>query len=173
MILLWMLWSFAELQTIPVTALWIPKWRLLSYGCTLIYQVPVVSKETIKLHNHRAVLKQVCLIRAVHTPHAERIFLPNFHTGRQEMHVLTEQPAYICIRCPKQRLLYYTESQQWLMLPFLPSPHRVSVIFHIHSLRWNSLCSLLKLGLGWRTLGWFWLVISSSTAPFNNLLLLC
>ena len=57
----------------------------------------------IKLYNHRAVIKQICLLSAVHTPNAERVFPPSLHTRGKERHILKEQAAYICIRFPRKR----------------------------------------------------------------------
>ena len=62
---------------------------------------------------------------------------------------------------------------RWLTFSALP---QVSALLHMCISQWSfwrrSSCYFLGLGLGWRTLGWLWLVVSSTTTLFTNPLLL-
>ena len=82
----------------------------------------------IKPYNHRVVTKQVCSISTVHTLDAEGIFPPSLHTRRQERHILIEQAAYICFRCPRKGWVI-TMSPQNDWHPPLP---QISALLHVY-----------------------------------------
>ena len=113
----------------------------------------------MKLCNHRVVITQLCLMCIAHTLDAEGILPPSLHTGGQEKHLLKEQAANICILCLRKG---------WFIAM---CPQNESCTHVRWSFWWRWLCYFLGLGVGWRTLGWLWLVVPSATTPFNNLLI--
>jgi len=89
-------------------------------------------------YKHRIVIKQVFLLSAEHSCWMKgAIFPPNLYTRWQEMYILKEQAAYICIRCLRKG---WAESPEWLT--FCPTPWLSSFTHAWYlsvAVRWSSL----------------------------------